>query len=75
MHVGANDGVGRRRRAGDAAFDLAVDDALGERRERFGRIVAGLHFHAAPIDRRAVEPRWRAGLQASELEAGTLERR
>ena len=34
------------RRAGDAALDLRVLDALGQDRERLGRIVAGLHLAA-----------------------------
>ena len=48
--------------------------ALGQRRERLGRIVARLHFEPRPVDRRPVEPRRRAGLQPAEREAGLLER-
>ena len=64
-------GVGR---AGDAALDLRRLDALGEHRERLRRLVAGLHLDRGPVDRRAVEPRRRAGLQPAEREAEPLER-
>ena len=56
-------------RAGDAAFDLRVVDARGQHRERLGRIVARLHLERRPVDRLAVEPRRRAGLEAAEREA------
>src|SRR5690348_10282578 len=75
VHVGANDRVGRRGRAGDAAFDLAVGDALSKHGERLRRVVAWLHFHAGPVDGGAVEPRRRAGLQSSELKACPLKGR
>ena len=75
MHVVANDLVRGGNRARDAAFDLRIGDAFGQHRERFGRIVAGLHLDALPIDGAAVQPRRRAGLQAAEREAGAFERR
>ena len=48
VHIGADDGVGRRERAGDAAVDLAVGNALGQHRKRHRRVVAGLHFDRRP---------------------------
>ena len=51
MHIGANDFMGRRRRAGDAALDLRIGDALGQHRERLRRIVPRLHFQRRPVDR------------------------
>src|SRR5262249_30994029 len=74
MHIGANDGVGRPGRTGDATFDLAVRDALGEHGERLGRIVAGLHLDATPVDGRAVQPRRRARLEPSQPKAQPLRR-
>ena len=55
--------------AGDAALDLRVLDALGQRRERLGRIVARLHLDRRPVDGPAVEPRRGAGLEPAERKA------
>ena len=51
-----------------------VVDALGQHRERLGRLVARLHLDRRPVDRRAVEPRRRAGLQPAERKAEPLQR-
>ena len=61
-------------RARDAALDLRRLDARGQHRERLGRLVARLHLDRGPVDRRAVEPRRRAGLEPAEREAEPLER-
>ena len=66
VQVGADDGVRGLRRGGDAAFDLRVGDPLREEREGHGRVVAGLHLHAGPVDGARREPRRRAGLQPAE---------
>ncbi len=69
MHVGANDPVRRVGRAGDAALDLRVVDALGQDGERLRRLVAGLHLERGPVDGAAVEPRRRSGLEPAERKA------
>ena len=74
MHIGADDRVGRPVGAGDAALDLRVLDALGQRRERLRRIVARLHLEARPVDGAAIEPRRRAGLQPAERKADAFKR-
>ncbi len=63
MDVVANDAMGRLVGAGDAALDLGLCDALGQRRERLGRLVARLHLDRAPVDGAAIEPRRRPGLE------------
>ena len=74
MHVGADDLVRRRRRAGDAALDLRRFDPLGQHRERLGRIVARLHLERGPVDGLAVEPRRRAGLEPAQRKPKPLQR-
>ena len=54
---------------GDVADDLRRRDPLGQKRERHRRVVAGLHVEPLPVDRAAVEPRRRAGLEPAEREA------
>ena len=73
MHVGPDDGVGGLGGAGDAALDLRILDAFGQRRERLRRLVAGLHLQARPVDGAAVEARRGAGLQPSERKADALQ--
>ena len=65
--------MGRRRGAGDAALDLRRRDPVGHGRKRLGRIVARLHFHRTPIDRRAIEPRRRSGLETTQRKSSGLE--
>ncbi len=48
MHIGADHGVGRLGRAGDAALDLRIGDLVGQRRERLGRIVRRPASRAPP---------------------------
>src|SRR5438045_539275 len=72
--IGANDGMRRRGRHRDVADDLRRLDAVGNERERRRRGVAGLHIEAGPVDRAAVEPRRRPGLEAPERKAVTGER-
>ena len=50
-----------------------IGDALRQRRKRLRRIVAVLHFDRRPIDRGAIEPRRRAGLEPSERKAHPFE--
>ncbi len=75
MHIGPNDLVRRRGRAGDGALDLRGFDTLRQGRERLRRVVAGLHFQAFPVDGAAIEPRRRAGFQPPEREAAALQGR
>ena len=57
-----------------AQWICGVVDPLGQRRERLGRLVAGLHLEPRPVDRAAVEPRRRAGLEPAERKAEPLQR-
>ncbi len=61
--------MGGRRRRGDRAVELRVGDPRRQRRERLGRIVARLPREAPVVDRAAIQPRRRAGLQTAEREA------
>ena len=54
---------------GDVADDLRRRDPVGQERERRRRVVAGLHVEPGPVDRPAVEPRRRAGLEPPERKA------
>ena len=65
--------MGRGRRGGDSAGDLRRRDSLGQKRERHRIVIGLLHFEARPIDRLAVEPGGRAGLQASEFQPQRIE--
>src|SRR5579863_552164 len=69
MDIGANDRVGLRRGAGNAALDLPVTDALSKNREGLRRVIARLHFQHRPVDRGAVKPRRRPSLKAPERKA------
>ena len=55
--------VRRRCGLGDVADDLRRRDPPGQERERHRRVVAMLDFEPGPVDRPAVEPRRRAGLE------------
>ena len=48
--------------------------AVGQKRERRGRIVAVLHFQRGPIDGLAVQARRRAGLEAAHGKTQSIER-
>ena len=74
VNIVADDPVRRLGGAGDAALDLGLLDALGQRRERLRRLVAGLHLDRGPVDGAAVEPRRRAGLEATERKPDPLQR-
>ena len=74
MHVRPDDVVRRLVGARDAALDLRRRDALGQRRERLGRLVARLHLDGGPVDGRPVEPRRRAGLEPAERKAESRKR-
>ena len=58
-----------RRGVGDPAGDLLAVDSVVEKRERLGLVVAGLKLGFGIVDRAAVEPRRRAGLEAAQFEA------
>ena len=51
---------------GDVADDLRRRDPIGQEREGRRRVVAGLRLEPGPVDRAAVEPRRRAGLQPAQ---------
>src|SRR5579864_4567374 len=74
MDIGPDEIVGRGCRSGNAALDLWRRDPVGQGRERLRWIIAGLHLDGGPVDRGAVEPRRRTGLEPAELEPGTLQR-
>ncbi len=74
MKIGPNDRVCGRGGPSDAAFHLRVDDALGEWAEWLRHGVAGVGIEAVPVNRQAVQPRWRAGLQSAEGEFQPLQR-
>ena len=64
----------RRGRAGDVAGKLRRGEFEScQRGEGLGRIVARLDFERRPVDRRPIEARRRAGLEAAEREAGLVE--
>ncbi len=69
VEVGADDAVGFLGGVRDVAGDLRRLDALGEERERHGRIVAVLGGEARPVDGFAVEARGCAGFQAAHGQA------
>jgi len=63
MQILADQGVKLRRRASDPAWKLPAVDSLGEKRKRLGRFVAKLLLDPGVVDRAAVDPRRRAGLE------------
>ena len=69
VQIGPDEVVRGRRRAGDAAGNLRVVDALGQEGKRLRRLVAGLHLHRDQSMVRAVESRRRAGLEPAQREA------
>ncbi|MGC0321911.1 hypothetical protein ABIG06_002540 [Bradyrhizobium sp. USDA 326] len=73
MDIGADHLMGGGRGPGDPALDLRGRDPLGQDRERLRRLVSGLHLDGGPVDRGAIQTGRRAGLEAPEGEAGTLE--
>ena len=66
MEVGADDLVGGRRGLGDVAGDLRRGDRARQIGEGLGRLVAVLLLERAVVDRAAIEPRRRAGLETTE---------
>ena len=74
MRVFAHQRVADLVRVGDMAGDLRRGDFLGERRKGLRRLVAVLPLKLGIVDRRPVEPGWRAGLEAAEREAERVER-
>ena len=57
------------RGAGDPARHLPAVDPIGEEGKRLGLVVAQLQFGLGVVDRAAVDPRRRAGLESAQLEA------
>ena len=74
MQVGADDGVGLGRGAGDEAVALLRLDPRREAGEGLGHGVAGLALQPVEVEAAPVEPRRRAGLQPAEGEAARLQR-
>src|SRR5206468_6361323 len=72
--IGANARVRSRGRRRDVAGDLRCRDPVRYEGEWRRRIVAWLNLEPSPVDRPAVEPRRRPGLQPSEGEAVAGER-
>ena len=70
MEVGADDIVRGRVRLGEPARQLRAGQRDGREAERLRRVVAGLELEFVQAHAAAVEPRRRAGLQASELDSG-----
>jgi len=66
MNIFADDIVRHAVRARDPALYLRIIDLCREKRKRFGRIIAWLHFKRGPIDCPAVEPRRRSGFQPAK---------
>src|SRR5690606_19539518 len=73
VEVLANDLVSPLVRPRDVAFDLRQRDRGRRIRERDRRIVARLRRRLAPVDRRRLDARGRAGLEPAALEADLLE--
>src|SRR5262249_56080699 len=74
VNVVADNAMGRCGRAGNAALDLRILDALGQGRKRLRRLIARLHVHGSPIDGTAVEP-WRCPrLEPTKRKSKTLQR-
>ena len=73
--IGADDLMRGERRAGNAAVDLRIDDAVGKQRERLRILVGRLLVQRSPVDRTPVEAGRRPRLQPAELEARVAHRR
>ena len=70
MRVGLDDAMGLGGRAGDVAWQLRPVTRRRQRGEELGLGIAELDLERGPVDRRAIEPGRRAGLQPPESEAG-----
>ena len=75
VQIGPDQVVPRRRGPGDPALDLRRCDPVGEHRERHRIVVGCLLFNRGPVDGTAIQARGRAGLQASEREAESVQGR
>ena len=69
VEVGADQVVDRRIGVGDMAVELGLGDRIGEEREGDRVGIARLGLEPREIDRAAVEPRRRAGLEPLELKS------
>ena len=74
VQVRADQVVHRRIGVRDPAGQLLDVEPIGEKRERLGPVVARLQFDAVVVDRAAVEPRRRAGLEPLESKAQPRQR-
>ena len=72
VQIGADDGVGRRYGAGNAAGNLRRGDFRRQKRKGRRRFVARLHLKCRPINRAAINSRRRAGLEAAHLQTETI---
>src|SRR4051812_7961843 len=64
---GADRVVRARIGVSDVARDLPLGDLLGRKRERHRRVITVLDLEPLEVDRAGIEPRARAGLEASDL--------
>src|SRR2546421_4357467 len=63
VNIAPDDLVRGGDRARNPAFDLAIDDRVGQHRKGFRRLVARLHLNRAPVDGAAVQAGRCSGLQ------------
>ena len=73
LNIGADHLVGLFRRAGDAAINLRRRDPLRQIRKGHRRRIARLHVETRPIDRAAIQPWGRSGLQPAEQETSAFQ--
>ena len=66
--------MGRLVGAGNPALDLDIVDALGQHRERLGRLIPRLHLYRRPVDGMPVKPRRRSGLEPPQRKAQAFQR-
>ena len=73
MRIRLDDAMGLGGGAGDVARELRRGDARRHRGEEFRLGIAVLDLKPVPVDRSAVEPGWRSGLEPPEREPGAVE--
>src|SRR3984957_18850923 len=73
MRIRLDDSMGLAGGAGDVARKLRRRDARCQRGEEFRLRIAMLDLELSPVDRRSVQARRGAGLEARERESGAVE--